>query len=699
MKKIFSLALAALTVFAALSCKQETIDALTVESSEITFSNAGGSQSIAFTSNVAWTASADQEWITLSKASGDAGTVSLTVSAAANTNYSTRTGNVTVVAGKMKSIFKVTQSEPEVFELASVYHLNAEAQELVIGVRANKKYEVEIDSECSSWVSLSPASRSNPEDATVTFIIAANNTLESRSGEVTIKTNEGDFQFAIVQDSNFSEASSASATYISNVQKIYDNENYCPTQFGQYIVKLNCDGKEVALALNVAKKDVDKAVLPSGVFACDYAAAYAPSTFSLKDIEGKNKFYTTIKNEDGTETLVEDGEIAISKDGKTYSIAAALVDEKGNALPFSYVGEIAVDDQSIGLQVSSVDYKGDYFTYFGNDNSQWDLSFYVTEALNKDLPYIYYFGVDVFDGKGIVDPQNIPTGTFQINKEEKYADLPYASGKRLVDNMTFDGGQYGSADYDYEKQSSKTAAIKDGTVAISKNEDGTYNYDFELVFNVTAGYYNDDWEWIETENKDVNWAYTFNNVTNPVASDNTLRPELDKGAVFSYASPIDAYSGMWYGDTYSLGTNVFLMGWASGVNAQYTVYIPLMTTGEWEYVKNYANIFCNTPIPEGTYTYVEAKPTEGGNYICNIKSAARKAYVKNGYTGSTVYVNKGSITIGNGKVTFDLEGTLKLADGTETGETLKYTGELSNSVQYFQNYSAASRQSQMAWNE
>jgi len=704
MKKTLFFALSALVVFVLGSCAKE--NALTINSSEIGFSNEGGSQSVSFVSNVDWTAASDVDWATINNTSGVAGNGSITITVAPNPAYSTRTGNVTVTAGTLKTIFKITQTEATVFEAGAVNVINADAQQVKLSVTTNASVKVEIASDCASWIS--QGTKSAPTTTNVILNVAANSGLQSRQGVVTVTTDYNTLTYTIKQLSSFTETQKIDASYLGNSQKMYDSENYCPSTFGQYHITMTSEESNtvVALALNVKKATAVKGEVPTGIFTCDYAADHSDSTFSIKTLDGSEKCYTGVSINE-TELEIVDGEITITKDESgVYSIAASLMNPNENRYNYSYVGKIdAVADKSLALQVGSIAYKADYNTYFANDNSEWECYFYVSDAISADMPFVYYFSIDFFDGKGVMDPQSLPTGKFTVNNEEVLLTSPYKTGIKVVDNKTAVGGQYGSADYTpavepSTEASSKTVAINGGTVDITMNSDGTYNFDFNLDIKVTDGYYDDNWTWIETYNKDFNWLKKFNDVALPVASDNQSRPQPDTDIVFTGNVSINpAYTGYWYGDSYALGGNVFWFGWSTGVEGWYAVTLPLHSKSAWTYEKNYANRFCCNPVPDGVYPFVEQKPTENGDFLCNLKSASKRFKITNGYTGSYVYVNKGSVTIAGGKVTFDVEGPLTLSDGTVTEQVLKYTGWLPNSCMYHQDYHGSNRQSQVVWAE
>ncbi len=86
-----------------------TANTLTVSASTLTLAAAASSGSVSITSNVNWTVTDDQSWLTVSPTSGT-GNATLTLSATANTATAARTGTVTVSGGGITRTLAITQS-------------------------------------------------------------------------------------------------------------------------------------------------------------------------------------------------------------------------------------------------------------------------------------------------------------------------------------------------------------------------------------------------------------------------------------------------------------------------------------------------------------------------------------------------------------------------------------------------------------
>ena len=109
----------------------------------------GGSKTFTVQSNIAWEASAADEWLTLNPASGssDGETKSFTITATAAENSSvTRSTTVTVAAGDEKQEFEVIQRGQtlEILPVAST-EVDRRGEELVLDVDATMDWKVECD--------------------------------------------------------------------------------------------------------------------------------------------------------------------------------------------------------------------------------------------------------------------------------------------------------------------------------------------------------------------------------------------------------------------------------------------------------------------------------------------------------------------------------------------------------------------------
>lgn len=94
-------------------CKTETpvVPEITLDKQEMQFTCASGTNQLAITANLPWTASVSQSWCALSSSSGDAGTKQLTVSVTENTSGAIREAIITFTSGSLSKQVKVVQAK------------------------------------------------------------------------------------------------------------------------------------------------------------------------------------------------------------------------------------------------------------------------------------------------------------------------------------------------------------------------------------------------------------------------------------------------------------------------------------------------------------------------------------------------------------------------------------------------------------
>ena len=149
------------------------------------------------TANAAWTASSDQSFVTLDKASGAAGETSVTISVAANTVTQARTAKVTFVNGEAKAELAISQAaKPEEILELSVSELSfvkaGEAKS--VSVTSNAAWSV---ASSESWLTVAPASGNG--NGSITLTAAANEGAE-RTATVTVTAGSLSKTVAVSQE-------------------------------------------------------------------------------------------------------------------------------------------------------------------------------------------------------------------------------------------------------------------------------------------------------------------------------------------------------------------------------------------------------------------------------------------------------------------------------------------------------------------
>lgn len=151
MKKFFAIFAVAAMLFACEEPVPETTLSLdNAADATMNLSTEAAQKVVAFSTNAAWTAAADAEWITVTPAAGEAGTaIQLTIAVAANETYDNRAGKVTITAGEKVAEVVVNQvqvDEVNVGDLEILY-VGYEGGEVELPVNHNIDYTVTSDAD------------------------------------------------------------------------------------------------------------------------------------------------------------------------------------------------------------------------------------------------------------------------------------------------------------------------------------------------------------------------------------------------------------------------------------------------------------------------------------------------------------------------------------------------------------------------
>jgi hypothetical protein len=654
MKKLLFI-LAALFALIAVSCSKEE-DALTLTSTTFAISNSGATQALSFNANSNWSIKSDQDWVTFDKESGTSGDVVIEMTIAPNTTYEERTAKVTLQSGDKTSIFTVNQSEVNEFGSSSVCTIDAKAQDIAVDVKANLEYSVTVADDAKDWITITQT-KSEPVAGKAILHVSANAGIGPRTGHFTISTDEYSQTYEIIQNAEFTKASEASAVYLKNVQKIYDSENWEYTNFKQFAVTLKTDdGDEVMLALNDTAALSSTSEVVTGTFEVDAAADHSDKTFSIKSTDGHEKYYTTVIS-GGKEISIVDGEINVTYEDGTYTITAVLVDAAETEHRYSYQGAITVTDESFGANVMAPEFHGTYNTYYTTKTNEWSVGLYISDAANSSSPYVSYISFNVFGPKGDISGDDLPTGTFTYNYPSDISSS-YATGIQNAPANTF----YIYSGSDIDGNSISATKGKGGTLTISKNSDGTYNFVYSGSLSQTINTYDDNYNLIGSSTTIFDYSGTFNNVYVPAVLQGQ-KPYPDTDYEFNTIMS-SSYPCMWFGDPFSTGDNLFVFS-LSNINSNYTLQLALNVSGEWTFTKNFINKYCSTPFKTGNFTF---SGTAASDVILPIKYYGKDyCYIVNGYTGTKYLISGGSVTLTDKTITCDLQATAN-------GKTYNFTG-------------------------
>jgi hypothetical protein len=172
---------------------------LSVDKTGIPFDKDAGNQSIAVTSNAAWTAAVNTAatWCTVSPASGT-GNGTLTVSVAENPMAAARAATVTLTAGTLTRTVAVTQAGGDatlsVDRTGIPFDKNAGSQS--IAVTSNAAWTAAVNT-AATWCTLSNASATG--NGTLTVTVTANPVAIQRAATVTLTAGTLTKQVAVTQ--------------------------------------------------------------------------------------------------------------------------------------------------------------------------------------------------------------------------------------------------------------------------------------------------------------------------------------------------------------------------------------------------------------------------------------------------------------------------------------------------------------------
>ena len=167
---------------------------LTVNSSDMTFVADGGTKEFTFNTNKNWTITSDQSWLTLDKTSGEPSKDAISVKAtcAENTAYTSRTANITISAGDLTQIIKVTQAAA-----VKVISLSVSTTSLsVAGQGGTASFTVTCNdnwtiTDIPDWMTLSRTSGTESASAvTVNVTVKQNFVYGNRNKSFTVKAGD-----------------------------------------------------------------------------------------------------------------------------------------------------------------------------------------------------------------------------------------------------------------------------------------------------------------------------------------------------------------------------------------------------------------------------------------------------------------------------------------------------------------------------
>lgn len=173
-----------LTVFFSIGCSSDDAapdPELTISTEQLVFSKDGDMKFFHVKSNASWAVSSSETWLTLSPASGEAGTIKVEATVVKNETPSVRNATITISAGSLSKQIAISQSESTILTVSSnEFTLDAEGEDITIPVTSSGEYTVTIEGDWITKVQGNPAK----------FKIDTNRGLLSRSGTIEFTLND-----------------------------------------------------------------------------------------------------------------------------------------------------------------------------------------------------------------------------------------------------------------------------------------------------------------------------------------------------------------------------------------------------------------------------------------------------------------------------------------------------------------------------
>ena len=683
MKKIKFLVMSVVGALLAFSCTQKIEDALTMASTEISVSHEGAELPLNFKTNTNWTIESDQTWVSFDYASGNAGDNTVIATVEANDTYETREAVITIVAGTQQTVFNLKQSYSVEYSSEAVFNVSYEAQTVEYAVVTNAEVEVTVDEAAKNWISI-VETKAAPAENKLAFAITENAGFTARTGYVYVSAANTVTRLVFNQGVTGNVMSDPEVVFLGKSMDVY---NGGVLNYGEYALTFKTNDGTVTLALNYAVAESPLTALPAGEFVADAKGKHEAGTFAVKKSDNSEKYYTVVRNGD-KEIVIVDGTISVVVENGVYTINASLVDLSDQSYVYTYVGTLGeIADNSKGGEVSSLTYKNTFNTFFTSKSNNWVATLYFANTPKAfEGTSINRIELNLYGPTGEVTEKSVlPTGVFTL-VEDKNAEGKSGNGYKDAQpgNFTLSAGNLGCVNY--REYMGAPVMSKANTVEITKNEDGTYNFKFNITYDLTkknaAGTQ-------EPFKSDVLFSEEYENIClTAVATDNQIYPmdEPKNGDVVTINEKSATYNIYDYGDVFNVGGSVAVMdfGVSGGMGlcgGAFILYLGLQMDEAYVHNGGVFGVYSNAVIPAGEYVWAAA-PSAGAKSILPLRYGANKAtecYVKNYMTGTKWDIVGGKVTVGD-KLTLDLTAS----NGKEGAEKVEFQikGTCPIAVQY-----------------
>lgn len=159
---------------------------------------AGGTVSAPFSASVAWSASSNNSWCSVSPASGASGSVQFSLTIAQNTTYDDRTATVTVTAGTAKRTITVKQLAAGGMQVSpSTLDVPYTGGDFEITVQHNVDFTITVSEAAKGWISVKGTKGLTTDKVVIT--VAENDGTQTREGTLTFKSSAGEATVKVTQ--------------------------------------------------------------------------------------------------------------------------------------------------------------------------------------------------------------------------------------------------------------------------------------------------------------------------------------------------------------------------------------------------------------------------------------------------------------------------------------------------------------------
>lgn len=152
----------------------------------------GGTASVSFTSNAAWTASvgASTSWLKVAPTSGAAGSHTLTITTEENNTYDERNATLTIKAGNASQNLTITQKQKDGLTVTSnKVEIGADGGDFSIEAKANVSVSYEIEESAKEWITA--IENRGLTTKTFRFSAKANEKDVPRKGDIILRGGDG----------------------------------------------------------------------------------------------------------------------------------------------------------------------------------------------------------------------------------------------------------------------------------------------------------------------------------------------------------------------------------------------------------------------------------------------------------------------------------------------------------------------------